>query len=190
MLKEIMLVTIGGCIGFVSSFGTLMASSWLEKRGKLKVYTKIVYSKCHKNESWGFYHSDSASIAFHIPLWVEIQNTSKETKVIRDFCIILYRNGNRIAKMIQINKIGEKGKEEFYGNNGGYSFIAEPRSIRRYECQFSILKNSIEGDSDFDEIKLRYFDERDNEIIYHLKSVKECWKISSFKKDDDWNLLC
>jgi hypothetical protein len=190
MLKEIILVTIGGCIGFVSSFGTLMASSWLEKRGKLKVYSRFVYSKLRNNESWGFHHSDSNTIYFDIPLWVEIQNTSKETKVIRDFCIILYYKGKRIAKMIQINKFVEEGKEVYYGNNGGYSFIADPRSIKRYECQFSIKKESFEGDSDFDEIKLRYFDECDNEKIFHLKFVKDCWNICSFKIDDDWNLLC
>jgi len=151
MLKEIILVTIGGCIGFVSSFGTLMASSWLEKRGKLKVYSRFVYSKLRN---------------------------------------ILYYKGKRIAKMIQINKFVEEGKEVYYGNNGGYSFIADPRSIKRYECQFSIKKESFEGDSDFDEIKLRYFDECDNEKIFHLKFVKDCWNICSFKIDDDWNLLC
>ncbi len=188
MRKEIILCLVGGGIGFVASIGTVIVTNWLNKIGKVRLYTKMVYSRNPGWKSWGFYQTDG-DIIFQIPLWLEIQNTSKKTRVIRDVNIDLVSQGKLITSMTQSNEIKFKENTDFFGTEGAYSFVAKPLSIKKYKCQFIIKKSEIKGNPEFNEIRLRYFNERDQEKSYHLRYVKDCWEPGPLALDTDWKLL-
>ena len=188
MRGEIILLLVGGGIGFVSSIGTVIVTNWLNKIGKVRLYTKMVYSRNPGWKSWGFYQTDG-DLIFQIPLWLEIQNTSKQTRVIRDVNIDLVNQGKVITNMKQCSEIKLGETIDFYGTEGTYSFIAEPLSIKKYRCQFMIRKSEIKGSPEFNEIRLRYYNERDQEKSYHLRCVTDCWKLGALDLDTGWKLL-
>ena len=186
MKQEVLLIVIGAIIGFASSIGTTIVAAYLRKFGKLKLYSKIVYSKLRQGQSWGFYKNGAGDIVFEVPLWIEIQNTSNETRVIRDVNIVLFCKGKRVTEMTQMNRLGE---DTYFGNDGAYSFVSEPRSIKKYDCEFEISLSRLKESCGFDEIRLRYFDESEREKLFPLHEVSNCWEIGSLKKDDNWQLL-
>lgn len=193
MQQEIYLILIGAAIGFLSSIGTTIVADWLNSHGKVKLYYKIVYSKLSKGRTWGFYKS-SYDLFFEVPIWIELHNTSNRVRVIRDFNILLFCNGKEINQMTQNTsiKIKESQNDDWqyidYGNKGSYSFVLQPRSIEKYDCHFIIKQNQLGDNSQFDEIKLHFFNEKDKCIKYPLKKIDHCWEVGEFKKEDIWKL--
>jgi len=187
MKNEIILLIIGGGIAIISSILTLVATQIIDRLGKVKIYTKIVYSKLPPNKTWGAF-SGQDGIAFQVPLWIEIINTANAAKVIRDFSLMLYKNGEKIAKMTQINKITLGQDEEIMvANEGAYSFVIEPRSVKRYDLHFIIKKSEVSND--FDELKVSFYDLKDKQRLVLLKKVDNCWQMNSRPIDKDWRLL-
>lgn len=186
MQQEITLLLISGIIAILSSVATLVVKNLMNRHGKLKIYKKIVYAKTKTGQTWGFFTGQEGMI-FQIPLWIEIQNTSNSTQVVRNLNACLYRNKKEICPMIQINKIADT----FLANNGAYSFVIEPRSIQKFDCHFTIKKKDVQGDDIFDEVKLTYFDGNDKRKIFHLIKIDEndCWLQKAQEKDKDWTLL-
>ena len=178
---------IGAAIGFVSSVGIIVAERLINKAGRLKVYYKIVYDHPTGKNTWGFQRTDQG-IFLIVPIWLEIENTTNSTRVLRDVNLVLFRNGKRIADLMQANCCGEKENPHYFGNNGSYSFIAEPKSIRKYECHFFLKQNPME-DQQFDEIKLRYFGEHDQEYFFSIGKVDGNWRIGDFKRPEVWKRL-
>jgi hypothetical protein len=183
MQKDIYLIIIGAAIGFISSIGTIIFAELLKKQGKLKIYYKIVFSKFNERETWGF-HNGSDGLTFEVPLWIEIQNTSNVARVVRDFNILLFKDGKELTRMMQINKT----KDESFGNEGGYSFVIQPRSLTKYDLHFCIKKNQMGENYQFDEIRLRYFDEKDKVHIFPLNRIERCWELGSLLRDGIWKL--
>lgn len=175
-------------LGFVSSIGSTIVTYWLNRIGKVKLYTKMVYSGYPRWKSWGFYRKDE-DIIFQVPIWLEIHNTSKIPRVIRDVNIDLVNQGKVISIMNQCNDITLEGIVDYYGTEGSYSFTAEPLSITKYKCQFIIRKSEIKGNPEFNEIRLSYFNERGQKKSYHLRYVNDCWKPGPLDLDTDWKLL-
>lgn len=188
MQREIILLLVGGGIGFVSSIGTVIVTNWLNKMGKVRLYAKMVYSRIPGWKSWGFYQTDG-DIIFQIPLWLEIQNTSKKTRVIRDVNIDLVSQGKFITSMMQSNEIKLGENIDLFGTEDAYSFVAEPLCIKKYKCQFIIKKSEIKGNPEFNEIRLSYFNERDQKKSYQLRYIKDCWKPGPLDLDTGWKLL-
>lgn len=178
MQHEIFLIIIGAVIGFISSIGTTIVAELIKEQGKVKVYYKIVFSKVSNGRTWGFQNS-SSGLVFEIPLWIELLNTSNTVRVVRDLNILLYRNGKELGEMKQITNVNDT----WYGQEGAYSFILQPRSINSYDLEFLIKKKDMGEDLQFDEIRLRYFDENDNKHIFKLINIERCWKLGETNRE-------
>ena len=183
MKQEIILLLIGGGIAIVSSVVTLLGTYFIERQGKIKIYTKIVCSKVDGG-GWGCRMTDEG-LSFHIPLWIEILNTSNAVQVVRNFNLAVFYNKKEIALMTQINQIGN----DEIANKGAYSFVLEPRSIQKYDCHFTIKRDSLKDVAEFNEIKAVFYDSRDKRHLYDIKKVDNCWSRNKGKPDNDWRLL-
>lgn len=184
MQQQVILIIIGAAIGFISSIGTTIVAELIRRQGKVKVFYKIVFSKVHNGRTWGF-HNGSSGMVFEVPMWIELQNTSNTTRVIRDLNILLFKDGKEMAQMVQITN---KDEEVWYGNKGAYSFVVEPRSLNKYDLHFLIKKNEMVNNHQFDEIRLRYFDEKDRKYIYRLCKIEQCWELGDLNRDGSWKL--
>lgn len=198
--EEIVLVLLGAFIGLVSSLVILVAERWLNQKGKLFIYYRISYQKgINSKKSWGFFEDYNGEYSFIIPVVYEIQNTSNTTKVVRDVGLYLYNDTDLISKMTQLDQIHittRKGKEitcekdvYFGAEKGSYSFVIEPRSINRFECEY-IFKSSIKEIDvhAFNKIVLHYYDERNRCKKFFIRDVNECWRIKDYQADEEWIL--
>lgn len=185
VIQQCLLILFGTSLGFLSSIGTTLVSNLIKNKGEVKVYYKVVYSKINQCGTWGF-RSVSNELIFEIPLWVELYNTSDSVKIIRDLSVLLFQEGKEITQMTQINKTGEN---LFYGNQGAYSFVLQPRNISKYNLYFLIKKDELGNNCNFDEIRLRYFDEKDKEQISLLKKINEPWVIGDLERNKKWKLM-
>lgn len=188
--SEIDLLLVGGLISIISTLTVYSIQEllkWLKNnKGKLKIYTKIVYNKIN-GSSWGS-HETSKGISFTIPLWIEIQNTKSKSMILRDLNLSLFRNGKKICSMKQINYFKSKNdtEENFFGDRGSYSFLIDPNSIRRYDLYFTIEKKS---DIEFDEVRLGYYNSKDKLIERFLFNIEDPWAAKYRKVDEDWLLF-
>lgn len=179
--KEIYLIIIGTFIGSLFSIGTTIVAEIIKKKGHIKLYYKIVYSKVLDRGTWGFRNGPNGFI-FEVPLWIEMQNTSNTVRIIRDLNILLFKDGKELTQMTQINK----NSNESYGNEGAYSFVLQPRSLKKYDCHFIIEKRKMGENFEFDEIRLRYFDDKDKMHIFRLETIERCWYSGYLKRDGCW----
>lgn len=90
--------------------------------------------------------------------------------------------------MKQINRSGKAENEVLYADHGSYSFVIKPRTIAKYECSF-YLKKDERSPQQFDQIKLRYFDECDKEHIFVLDNVESNWGEKTFPFNGEWQAL-
>jgi hypothetical protein len=180
---QVVLLVIGSIIGSISSICTTIIAENIRNLGKLRLYYKVVFSKIIDRETWGFYYR-SDGLTFEVPIWIELHNTSNSVRIVRDLNILLYNNGKIISQMIQINKTNK----EWYGNEGAYSFAAQPKSVKKYDCHFIYKHNELSDSNQFDEIRLRYFDDKNKQHIFPLKTIKECWHPGSLGRDGSWHL--
>jgi hypothetical protein len=183
MPRDIYLIIFGATLGFISSIGTTIVTELLKKQGQVKLYYKIVFSKVFDRETWGF-RQGSDGLIFELPLWIEVQNTSNTVRVIQDLNILLFRDGKELTQMTQINK----NNDEWYGSEGSYSFVLQPSSLKKYDCHFAIKKNELRENFNFDEIRLRYFDDKDRVHIFPLETIERCWELGSLNRESIWKL--
>lgn len=189
MTNEIELLIIGAIISLISSvFGFLaqfIVHSVLRNKGSVKIYTKRVYSKID-SKTWGF-RMNSGDMTFSVPVWIEFHNTKDRKEILRNLNLQLYSNNKRIANMTQISHYEKENKKENYANNGSYSFILDPSSISKYDLQF--IKKKSEINTNFDTVKLSYYDSKDKYHEIKLLEVKEPWENKKNSIDSDWVLL-
>lgn len=179
---------IGAAIGFVSSIGILFAERILDRTGKTHIYVKIVNDRGTGKYTWGFKEFDSG-ISFHVPLWMELENTSNTTRVLRDVNLVLFQGKTRITEMVQFQSNTLKDKEPIvFGNDGSYSFVLEPRSIHKYEYHFGLKMTAVQG-KHFDQVKLRYYDELDREHLFLLGEVDGDWQEKQFPRSGKWQKM-
>lgn len=88
--------------------------------------------------------------------------------------------------MTQINKTEEN---VLYGNQGAYSFVLQPRNIYKYDLYFIIKNNELESNCNFDEIRLRYFDEKNKAHTSLLRKVKQPWVIGDLERNKKWEFM-
>ena len=175
---------IGAAIGFVSSVGIIVSERLIDRAGIVKVYARIVYQQTTNPTSWGF-DDGQGEIYLKVPVWLELENLSNAPRVVRDVNLVLFNRTERVAEMVQINRRGTGEHAQIFGNNGGYSFVLEPRSIQRYECFYS-LKQDLQKSEVFDRIKLRYYDEKDKEHLLLLGKVDGDWSVKEFPRSAKW----
>lgn len=190
-MKEVLPIIVTSIITLIATLVGFWAQALiqllLDKKGSLKIYRKIVYQKKTNGATWGVIKNTNGNgMYFSVPLWIEVQNTKNISEIIRNFNIILYKDNIFLRKMVQVSHYGESN-DEFYGDSGKYSFIIPPKSIQRYDLQF--ILHHKDSQTDFDEIKVSYFDSSDNEQIFSLKKVPKSWTPYGGKIDNDWILL-
>ncbi len=198
-LGEVWLVVIGAGLGFVVSIGTTIVERCLEKIGKLKIY--YTYNCLRDNAfPFGFIESEDNYLTFSVPIICEIQNTSRATRVIRDLNVLLYNNGTRVCEAVQIvrtrssvttnSAVTEKRQIDYGGEKNAYSFVVIPQSIQKQICSFlyQIPANEV-AKNQFDEIRLRYYNENDKEHIFPMQKIDNCWKLSKLKGNDGWSVV-
>lgn len=177
---------VGALIGFLSSLGIIVAERMIARFGRIKVFVKMVHDRSFGNITWGFQDMGDG-VFLYVPMWIELQNLSDATRVIRDVNLILYNDDVRVAEMRQINRSLRDGNEFLYANNGSYSFSLEPRCVVQYECEFVLRRD--EHVECFNKIKLRYFDEKGKEVIFNLGSVDGNWEVGEFNNLGNWKEL-
>ena len=194
------MLLLGTILGLVASLATMVIQRFLDKKGKLNIFYRFCYQRTGRRESWCFENGTNGKKYFTVPVVYEFQNTSNTTRVIRDVSLLLYNGQTLVAKMIQLDHLHtstHKGKEiteekdlYFGTDKGSYSFVLEPRSIQRQECEYMHIINSSEVESNqFDTIKLRYFDERNKEKIFTIRKVDNCWIRKYYEADEEWILV-
>lgn len=193
--NEVWYVIIGAIISFVASLGIILVGRMLDRRGKLKIYYKINGGE-QAMFPYGFRYAQDGHMIFCVPMIIEIQNTSRTTRIIRDVNVVLYKNGIAIDHMIQItsatDRVTKNGEtinmtsHNYGAENGAYTFVVEPLSVLHHSCFFSY---SNRNDKTFDEIQLRYYDERDREQHYFLRKIEHCWSECLFEGTQGWVLL-
>ena len=187
--SEVWLLIIGAIISLVSTIVgfsiQLITQTLLNRKGKVKIFKKLVYSKLD-GRAWGFYKYES-DVRFSVPLWIEIHNTRNKTEVIRNLNLVLYSSNKKVDQMIQSSHIKNSDGIHYYANKGKYSFMIDPKSIASHELYFFVNKKDI--DKDFDEVKLTYYDTNDKLREYSLLNISNPWFPMDNLIDNDWNLL-
>lgn len=183
---------IGGVLGFVASIGTLTAERIWDRVGRLSIFYRISSDGRNPVNTFGTFESSDGPI-FVLPLIFELQNTSNTTRIMRDVSVNLYKGGCFVAEMKQVCQSRDSnGKEtrEYGGENQSYSFVIQPRSIQKlYGTYMYNPELEPQKEHDFDEIRLRYFDERNILREYHVRYVENPWEQQDLGGDEDWILL-
>ena len=104
---------VGAAIGFVSSIGVIIAQRIIDRAGNLELYTKVVYNRSLGSGTWGF-HKNANGIVLNVPLWIEIQNLSNSTRILRDINLVLVSKGKEVATMIKAIEWIPKAKGHIY----------------------------------------------------------------------------
>ncbi|SFN71883.1 hypothetical protein [Proteiniclasticum ruminis] len=172
---------VGAIIGFVSSILTTLTIGFLNTFGKVELYVKI--SSTSSFRKWGFVNQIGNEISLFLPLVIQIQNTSKTTKIVRDLNVYAYNNGRCVGRFTQA-PVSKNGK---YGNNGSYTFLCNPTSIENYECLFTISNNEVR--TSFDELRIQYFDTRNKKKKFKFRDIDNCWIDAPRDFDESWSNL-
>ena len=173
---------VGSFIGFLLQ---VIVSNILSNRGKVKVYIKSVYNKIN-HQPWGF-DTTVTGLIFAVPLWMEIHNTTAKKQIIRNLNLVLYKEDKQVAKMTQINHYEKSSQTFFYGENGAYSFLIDSFEIKRYDLFFAIYQKEVDGD--FDEVRISYYDSKDEYHEFKIFEISEPWIVSKNKIDNDWRSI-
>ena len=175
---EVWLVVIGAVLGFALSIITIIVNKVIDKHGKMRLFYRLVYQKSTGKKAGidsGVYET-----RLIVPLYIELQNTSNTARVIRDACLYLYNNGNKVAKMVQIEYICDSSTQEiedsFGGDKNSYSFVLPPLSIQKQECVFMYkVPVSKVDEYAFDEIRFSYYDEKNRIMECVFCKAEQGW---------------
>ena len=175
---------IGAAIGFLSSIGVIIVQRLLDRAGKLEIYAKIVYDHPTGSYTWGF-RKNADGIFLNVPLWIEIQNLSNSPQILRDINLLIVSKGKELAAMIQTNRTDIKDQGIYlYANDGSYSLSIDGREIKKIDCHFLLKGRS--NNAPFDEIVLRYYDEKNRVHKFSLGQVEGDWTIKEFPRSGEW----
>lgn len=98
--------------------------------GKAEIYAKVVYDRLTGSNTWGF-QKRADGILLNIPIWIEIQNLSNSTRILRDINLLLVSGGKEIATMVQGTKVDQENRGVyFYANGGSYSLSVAGGEIK------------------------------------------------------------
>ena len=175
---------IGAMIGFVSSIGIILVQRLFDRLGNLEIYGRVVYDRSTGNRTWGF-HKNADGLFLKVPLWIEIQNLSKCTRILRDINLLLVSEGKELMTMVQCDRIDIKGQGFYlFANGGSYSLSLGGGEIKKLDCYFLLKANS--DNPSFDEIVLRYYDEKNCAHKFSLGHVEGDWIQKEFPRDREW----
>lgn len=94
--------------------------------------------------------------------------------------------------MVQAEYTAKKGviDDSFRGVNNSYSFVLQLRSIQKVKCEFLLnVSNSEIEKYSFDKIVIKYYDEKNREKKYTLKTMKDICNKEFQKLDEKWIII-
>ena len=188
-LFEIFLVIVGAILGFVLSIFTTIVNKAIDKHGKMRIFYKLVYQKITGQKAG--VESVDGDTYITVPLYLELQNSSNTSRVLRDVCLYLYKEGKKIGKMKQVQYTQNSKTKEITSNFGGeknsYSFVLPPSSIQKQECEFMyIIPTSKINETSFDEIRLSYFNEKNQVMECLFCKAERGWEGIDFNYEDEY----
>ena len=146
---------LGSMIGAAASLLAVFISNNLQKHGKISLHAKIVGSKVEKeHRTWGYRQTDQG-LSFHIPLWLDICNTSNVSRIVRNVNLCIVKKRTIVQEFTQFQGNGIDSREPntvIIGNEGAYSFVIPANSVLRVEVEFGIKKNELQP-ADINEVK-------------------------------------
>lgn len=182
---------LGSIIGAISTLAAIWIERKIQKSGKVVLYARLVYSKGIINEPWGYYRSsDRQGLFMHIPIWLDVCNTCGVTRVIRNINLYAYANKKEIAAFTQIQR-REKGDMVIsLGDNESYTLVIPDNSARRFNMEFVLYeKDLLSGETQFDELILTYFDEKNKIHAFLFSKVEKCWIEGPLEIKKEWFIL-
>ncbi|WP_057491755.1 hypothetical protein [Streptococcus orisasini] len=132
-----------------------------------------------------FLDKKKSHLDFQCGLKFIIQKNKNE--IIRDLEVSLYQNGRFLRKMIQAQSSINAEEVFQYGDNGIYSFLIEPQTIKRFDLLFILGRKDL--NENFDTIKIGYYNVKDEHVEYLLDKVNGDWNLGENPIDNDWKLL-
>ena len=179
MINEVILLVIGGFIGFVSSG----IQKYLDKKGNLFIYFRKINAP--KSNGWGFVQN-----CLMIPLYVDLLNTSNTNRTVRDFSLYLYFDDKKVKKFAQASMAGNAKNEDckIYGQvNNRYSFVVGPKSVVTADCLYMLKMQDLDKRTDYNRVIACYYDEDNKKHEYELVKLERDKKDNHlFKTDEDW----
>lgn len=134
---------LGAVIGVVGSLSTVFLTKAVQKHGNITLHARIVGSRIDAaHRTWGYIQTDQG-ISFHVPLWLDICNTSDVSRIVRNVNLCIVKDRTIVADFTQFQGNGIDPREPnttIVGNAGAYSFVVPPNSVLRTEVEFGIKK--------------------------------------------------
>ena len=112
---------LGSVIGAAASLLAVFMSNNLQKHGKISLHARIVGSRVDKqHRTWGYRQTDQG-LSFHIPLWLDICNTSNISRIVRNVNLCIVKNRTIVHEFTQFQGNGIEPQEPntvIIGNEG------------------------------------------------------------------------
>lgn len=172
-------------------------SSWitlsLPKLKKPKIYVKFVGSRLTESLSSLGYIKTTHGLSLHVPLWLDICNTTGVSKIIRNISLLAYKDSNFVAEFSQCqgntNNPNKPGAI-ILGDEGAYTTVVPANSSKRLILEFDLLQGSIApGTNQFNKLWLSYYDENDRQLRYYLIDVDASWIRGTLVSPKQWITL-
>lgn len=172
-------------------------SSWitlsLPKLKKPKIYVKFVGSRITESLSSLGYIKTAHGLSLHVPLWLDICNTTGVSKIIRNISLLAYKDSNFVAEFSQCqgntNNPNKPGAI-ILGDEGAYTTVVPANSSKRLILEFDLLQGSIApGTNQFNKLWLSYYDENDRQLRYYLIDVDASWIKGTLVSPKQWITL-
>ena len=172
-------------------------SSWitlsLPKLKKPKIHVKFVASRLTESLSSLGYIETTHGLSLHVPLWLDICNTTGVSKIIRNISLLAYKDSNFVAEFSQCqgntNNPNKPGAI-ILGDEGAYTTVVPANSSKRLILEFDLLQGSIApGTNQFNKLWLSYYDENDRQLRYYLIDVDASWIKGTLVSPKQWITL-
>ena len=182
----------GAVIGATATIFSGWVNKKMQSAGDVFLYAKIVHSRVDIcNRTWGFWMTDKG-LSFHVPLWIDICNTTSISKIIRNVSLHLMRENSIVGDFTQIQGNSNNPKDAsaiMLGDNGAYTFVVPANSVLRVELEFSLLECNLNKEKTFDSIYLSYYDEKNNIHVFQLANLNVNWTEGTIQRIEEWITL-
>ena len=98
---------LGAVIGVAGSLSTVFLTKAVQKHGEITLHARIVGSRIDAaHRTWGYIQTNKG-VSFHIPLWLDICNTSNVSKIVRNVNLCTIKNSRIICSPRREKRIPE-----------------------------------------------------------------------------------
>ena len=166
-------------------------SSWitlsLPKLKKPKIYVKFVGSRITESLSSLGYIETSNGTSLHVPLWLDICNTSGVSKIIRNISLFAYNDSKFVVEFKQCEGCKNKSGSIILGDEGAYTTVVPANSSKRLTLQFFLSQRDVSmGVNQFNKLYLSYHDENDNLLSFYLTDIDATWIEGTLAHPKQW----